>query len=290
MDTTAELVWHAFLQSSPLDQRHRLLHLLSPELFNEINQLPSPSSDPTKGVEPVEGELSKIHFSWLAPLLRSFSEHEIKLFVSCLTPQQIKDLKTALLLSNTLPTLSTMGTVYLQKTLFNMLTETELIPISCLPIHPLNSLLELTFEELLSLIDLLSMHDLSVEIRHIIETAKLKEIYSLLSKAQITFLKTLLHKKETVLFKKMGLSHWKGDREMFRSMLLQRGVNRIAKALYGCNPSLLWYIAHRLDTEKGRLLMHLCTALDHPRASTLLSEQVIELIHAIKNNNPLQNL
>ncbi len=290
MDTTATLVWHAFIHSSPPDKRNRFLHCLSPELSEEINQLPLPSFDIHKGIEALEEELPKIHFSWLAPLLRSFPENEIKLFLSCLTGEQIKDLKQALLLSNTLPVPSTIGAAYLRKTLFHFIAEPQLIPVSCLPADPLNSLLELTHEELISLIDLLSMHDLSVEIRHIIETSKLKDIHSLLSKAQTAFLKTLLHKKEAVSFKKMGLQNWKGDREALRAMLLQRGINRIAKALYGRSPSLLWYVAHRLDAEKGQLLINLCTALDHPRASVLLSEQVVELIGAIKTNNPVQSL
>lgn len=134
------------------------------------------------------------------------------------------------------------------------------------------------------------MHDLSVEIRQIIETAKLKQIYALLTKPQTTFLKTLLHKKEAVTFKKMGLIAWRGDKDALRSLLLQRGLNRIAKSLYGRHPSLLWHVAHRLDAEKGQLLLNLCTALDHPRASSLLSEQVVELVHALKSNNPPQNL
>ena len=171
-----------------------------------------------------------------------------------------------------------------------MIATEDLIPIACLPADPLNCLLHLSLPELLSLIDLLSMHDLSVEIRYIIETSKLKEIYALLTKAQTTFLKTLLHKKEAVTFKKMGLIGWNGEREALRLLLLQRGVNRVAKSLYGKHSSLLWHIAHRLDIEKGQLLIKLCTALDHPRASAILCEQVIELVSALKSNNPSQNL
>jgi hypothetical protein len=290
MDTTAKIVWHAFLQSSPQDRRSALLRCLSPELSKELEHLPTCSHDPRKGIEPLEEFLSQIHFSWLAPFLRSLPENEIKLFLCCLTPEQIKGLKQSLLLSNTLPSPTSIGKTYLKKTLFDQIADTELIPISCLPADPLNVLLELSSEELSSMIDLLSMHDLSIEIKHVIETTKLKQIHGLLSKAQMTFLKTLLHKKEPVSFKKMGLLNWKGDPEALRSMLLQRGINRIAKALYGRDPSLLWHVAHRLDSEKGQLLINLCTALDHPRASLLLSEQVIELINALKHNNPPQSL
>jgi hypothetical protein len=290
MDTTAQIVWRSFLESCPLDKQNILFHYLSPGLLNEIKQLSPVSIDPRKGIEPLEEELSQIHFSWFAPILRSFPESEIKLFTSCLTPEQIKGLKQSLLLSTTPPLPSNLGTSYLKKTLFELIASPDLIPIACLPNDPLNALLDLTPHELFSLIDLLSMHDLSVEIRHIIETTKLKEIYALLSKAQTTFLKTLLHRKEPVSFKKMGLTNWKGDKAALQILLSQRGINRVAKALFGHHPSLLWHIAHRLDIEKGQLLIKLCTALDHPRASALLGEQVIEMIHAIKNNNPPSSL
>ncbi|MBS0603505.1 MAG: hypothetical protein JSS60_00545 [Verrucomicrobia bacterium] len=290
MDTTALIVWQSFLRTSPADRRTSLLRCVSPELSAELDTLPALSFDPREGFEPLEEELSRIHYSWLAPFLRSLPENEIKLFLSSLTPEQIKGLKQSLLLSNMLPTPSPLGKSYLKKTLFEMIAAEDLLPISCLPEDPLNGLLDLSQTELASLIDLLSMHDLSIEIRHIIETSKLKEINSLLTKAQTTFLKTLLHKKEPVSFKKMGLLGWKGDKDGLRSMLLQRGINRIAKSLYGKNASLLWHVAHRLDAEKGQLLIKLCTALDHPRASALLSDQVVELMSALKNNNPQQNL
>ena len=69
------------------------------------------------------------------------------------------------------------------------------------------------------------------------------------------------------------------------STLEQRGINRLAKALYKEEPSLAWYIAHRLDADRGALLMKLCTPLDHPRAAILLSEQVTDLIQSIKNQD-----
>ncbi len=290
MDTTALIIWQSFLQASPADRRSSLLRCISEELSKELQALPAFSLEYQLEFESPEEELSKVHYSWLAPFLRSLPENEIKLFLSSLAPEQIKGLKTSLLLSNTLPSPSSMGRTYLRKTLFEMIAIDDLVPASLLPADPLNGLLDLSQEELASLIDLLSMHDLSIEIRHIIETSKLKEIYGLLTKAQTTFLKTLLHKKEPVSFKKMGLLSWKGDREGLKSMLLQRGINRIAKSLYGKSPSLLWHVAHRLDSEQGQNLMKLCTALDHPRASALLTEQVVELMSALKNNNPPQNI
>ncbi len=195
MDTTALILWQSYLQSTSADRREVLLRCLTPECIAEFEALPFISLEREKSIEPPEEALSKIHYSWLASFLRSLPENEIKLFLAPLTPEQIKGLRQTLLLSSTLPTPSALGKEFLQKTLFETIAAEDLLPISLLPQDPLNGLLDLTFEELNSLIDLLSMHDLSIEIRHIIETSKLKEIYGLLSKAQTTFLKTLLHKR-----------------------------------------------------------------------------------------------
>lgn len=289
MNNTATLVWHAFLLSAPAPSREALKHCLSQDLLDELSHSSSASEAIVKGGIAEEDEVLQIHYSWYAPFLRTLRENDIKLFLSCLAPQQIKGLKEMLLLTNGLPTPSPMGADFLKRTLFQSLAGEEVVPVSCLPASPLNALLDLSFAEMNSLIELLSMHDLSVEIRHIIETSKLKKIYSVLTKAQSTFLKTLLHKKEAVSFKKMGLVNWKQDTESLRYMLMQRGLNRIAKALHQSHPSLLWHIAHRLDAEKGTILTKLCAPLDHPRAALLLSEQVVELALAIKNNNPLQS-
>ncbi len=282
MDTTALTVWHSLLQTAPEQSA-----LLSRDLAAELQQLPKLSIDPHHPQMNFDDELSRIHFTWFSPFLRSLPENEIKLFTSALSPEQIKGLKQILLFSNSLPAPSPLGKEYLRNTLWETLTPSEdLIPPSSLPQNPLNTLLELSPKEFSSLIDLLSMHDLSIEIRQIIETSKLKSIYSLLSKPQNAFLKTLLHKKEPVSFKKMGLLNWKGDRHSLKSLLFQRGINRIAKALYGHHPSLIWYVAHRLDSEEGQQLMTLCIPLDHPKAAQILSDQVVELIHALKSNNP----
>lgn len=285
MDNTALIVWHSFLQSAPPGQQKALLSCISPSFLVQLQAQPLPAQSIEQGISPEEKELSHIHYSWLAPYLRSLPEYEIKLFLSALTPVQVKGLKQLLLFTNAIAAPSALGKAYLEKTLYEMVAPEDLVPIDFLPEDPLNILLTLSSSEWNFLIDLLCMHDLSVEIRQIIETSKLKEIYASLTKAQTSFLKTLLHKKEPVTFKKMGLASWKKDKDVLRSMLLQRGINRLAKALYGRHPSLLWHAAHRLDAEKGELLMKLCTSLDHPKASGLLSKQVLELVNAFKTHH-----
>jgi hypothetical protein len=281
MNKNALILWHSFLQAAPSLDQNALANALQPDLLEEIKTSPAVSLEGI-GTLPPEEELDHIHYSWFSPFLRTLPEREIKLFLASLTSIQVKGLKQSLLLSNTLPSLSLPGKTYLKQVLLTWIAKEEPVPTYCLPPNPINHLLDLTTQELLSLIDLLSMHDLSVEIRQIIDTTKLKHIYSLLTKAQTSFLKTLLHKKEPLSFKKIGLQNWQGDLDMLSAMLTQRGINRIAKALYPYQSSLAWHVAHRLEIGKGQLLLKLCAPLDHPKACTVLKEQVVELINAFK--------
>ncbi len=284
MDPTVALVWHAFLESVHPHVRNDLLKSLTPAMSAQLNNAPLPKLPVSQGTGLPEDQIDHIHGSWFTPFLRTLAENDIHAFLSCLTPLQIETLQKALLSTAPLLRLSPLGSTYLRQTLFYKIADTTLPPVSCLPEDPLNALLELSPAEFNSLIELLSMHDLSLEIRQIIETKKLKEIHSVLTKSQEAFLKTLLHKRESVSFKKMGLSHWAGDQEALRSLLLQRGLNRIAKALFEKSPHLLWYLSHRLDAEKGKSLLSLCTAVDHPQAAQILATEVLELVHAIKNH------
>jgi hypothetical protein len=284
MDKSAAVACYAFLEKLPPEKRRALLKHVPEEQAKIFSTPQEFHGDPCIEMAPIENELTHVHFSWLAPFLRSLPEGDIKLFLGCLTDKQQHGLKHSLLFSNHIPTISELGKLFLRRQLFSSLFGQEnLLPLSCLPKATINTLLIMQYEELLSLIDLLSMHDLSVEIRQIIDTTKLKRIYAALSQPQTNFLKTLLYRKEPVIFKKLELTKWDGHTDTLLSTLEQRGINRLAKALYKEDPSLLWYIAHRLDSDRGAMLTKLCTPLDHPRAAFLLSEQVTDLIQSLKN-------
>lgn len=279
MKKASLIAWRSFLESKgdvvPSDS-------LSEPLCSALVQTQDVPLESLYECAPVEDCLNGIHYSWFPPFLRTLPEREIQLFLVCLSPGQIQGLKQALLLSSSIPQVLPFGREFLRQTLFKSIAQQDIVHTCLLPQDPLNQLLNLSYEQLLSLIELISMHDLSLEMRHIIDTMKLKSIYSHLTKAQVNFLKTLLHKKESIAFKKMQISHWQGDNDTLNGMLVQRGLNRIAKALYPKNRDLLWHIVHRLDAERGEMLLKLCTPIDHPKAATLLEEQVMELIQAIK--------
>lgn len=289
MDKCAWMICNAFLQKHPQDEIKKLCSYLPAQKKQELAGLLPPSMDPTAGVTPIGEILATIHFSWFTPYMRSLTENEVRLFTSCLPDEQSRGLKKNLLLSSALIPLSEMGKTFLQQTLFEKLLDGQPAPLppECIPITPIHPLLQLSFSELIRLIDLLGLHDLAVEIRQIIDTMKIKKIYSLLTEEQQQHLKTLTQTKEAVTFKRIALSKWDGNPEQLKSIIHQRGLNRLAKALHGADESLAWYLSHRLDQERGAILLKLRTPLEHPRAVNALIDQILDAINtAIKHKTP----
>lgn len=284
MSAAAQIVCKAFLLKADPSKQDALLRYLPEEQQQALAETPTTSyKDVTLGILPVEERVGAIHYSWFTPPLRSLPSNEIRLFLSALSPTQSKGVEKELLFSNELSTLSPVARTFLQKKLWEMVLDKrgEILPIECLPDSSLNPLVELEYPMLLKLIDLLGLHDLAIEVRQIIETAKLKKIQAALSPQEAAFLKILLHRKEPLAFQRMGLQKWDGDRSTLRPLLHQRGLHRLAKALYGKEKSLLWHLCHRLDKERGELLMKFSTPLEHVRAQEILASQVIELLKGI---------
>lgn len=284
MNFISASVCKAFLQRSSPESQTRLLSFLPADEQTEIKELPSAFyGDPAAGFSSEDKRLNLVHHSWLSPHLRSLSESEVRLFLSSLSEAQIKGLKKTLLFSNSLLSLNPLALPFLRKAVWEMVAGSEeIVPLECLPASSLNSLLDLDSFELLTLIDLLGLHDLALEVKQIIETSKLKKISQALSPQEQAFLKELLQRKEKVSFKRMSLQKWEGDTHTLRSLLHQRGINRLAKALFVRHPSLLWYVSHKLDVERGQMLLKLAEPLEHPQAADLLAEQVEEALVSIQ--------
>ncbi|PWU14823.1 MAG: hypothetical protein C5B45_03875 [Chlamydiae bacterium] len=279
MDKVAFYTLRSLIMSS--QKKRDLLTCLSEELQAEIHTSHGEDIEITDTASSMCKQLDAIHFSWFVPYLRSLTEKEAKLFISCLPTQQTQELKEALMLSQSFPKPTALAKKYLTQELFKTIAPESLIPCCFLPQHPLLTLLDLNTTQLNTLIELLAMHDLVVEIPQIISTQKLKLIDSALTKEQSHYLKNLLSQKEPVIFKKIGLSEWNADLDVLKNALTQRGINRLAKAIYPIHASFTWYISHHLEMEKGKLLTKLSTATNAPQAADLLKNQILLLIKTL---------
>lgn len=204
--------------------------------------------------------LEKVHWSWFLPAIKLYPESEQKLFLSALNPHSEKNLAKVLTLSIGGSDVTEIGRSFLRKILLDSLTgpKDDLLPINYLPRSPLNRLLKLTKKELTSLIDHLSLYDLAIELRQIVETKILKKIYSLLSEGERMTLKALTGHKESFSLGKLGLERWDGSEELLRTLLHKRGLTRFGAGLSGQDPDFVWYICHQLDIGRGSALYKLC--------------------------------
>lgn len=204
--------------------------------------------------------LDQVHWSWFLPTLKTHAEQDQKYFLSSFSTSAAESLGAELQLSFSKDEISKVGKKYLQQILIHSLVgfDEKLLPQEYLPPSPLNQLLVLSKKELTRFISLLSIHDLGLEMRQIVETKILKKIYSFLNDDEKHFLKTVMTQKEPYSWPKMGLDKWEGTEEAFKHLLHKRGLNRLATALSGQDPDLIWHVCHQLDIGRGSALFKLC--------------------------------
>lgn len=286
MTLSTRIVLHAYLQECPAQERERLMKCLAPAEREAVATTPKTFGNPLKSNEDPKKLLAWIHTSWITPFLRTLSEKEIGLFLASLSPEKITAVGKDLLYTGKIPELSELGKRFLRATLCRYLTSEvdDLLPIECLPESPLNDLVALPTKVIVEFLDLLGLHDLSVEMKQIIDRQKLTKIEEALTPSQLQYLKILLQSHEPIAFTQMGLASWNGEKEKLKTLVRQRGANRLAKALYGQNPSLTWYVFHRLDVEKALMVRKLSSPVGNPRAEQVLIQQVVELINYTHNN------
>jgi len=231
-----------------------------------------------------EDLLDCVHFSWLAPYLRTHSTHDLPFLLAALNPAQKEGLEKLLGYRNGVPPLEPIAKRHLRTHLRSVATQNQsLIPLSCLPESPLNPLAELEEKRLLKLIRFLGLHDLSLEMRQIIATATLKKIFHSLAKDEGEYLNSLLLHREPLVFKRLFLEKWDGTKENLENLLEERGLQRLAHALQFASPSLSWYITHRLDIQLASTLLSYTEKPSHTRAESLLTGQIEKILPLLQN-------
>lgn len=268
------MVCKGFLERCPADVQTSLAALLPPSLQIALEELSAANI-----TEPAKSDLlAQIHPTWLAPLLRTLSEQEIRFCLSGINGNQGKALKTLLGFSNGLATLKPLARTFIRSFLLGQLTAgTDLLPAEAIPDVPLKSLLDLGPKQLHELILFLGLHDLSIEMHQIIETAKLKKIYSSLPEPQADYLKNLTSQREPLIFKRLFLEEWNGEKETLQKLLEERGLARLGAALWQSDAQLIWHLTHRMDLNLATRLLKACVEPSQPRAQKILHDQINQI-------------
>lgn len=282
MSQASYIVFRSLVERS---NKSSLIRTLSQSEQEKVRHLSPLKKDPFIYPLSTEERLKGIHYSWMVTFLEPFANDDKILLLSSIEKEQAEKLKKHFKLSALSLPLKKKGKEYLTQALYAWLIsdQKELLPIEFLPEHPLNPLLELSKKELQALVDYLGLRDLALELKHVIKADQIKKIQKTLSKKAQEHLKKQMKKKDLISFARLNLDGWNGDEEKMKAILHHRGFNRLAKALFGCHPSLLWHLSHRLDTGRTKILRKFYADIKNDEAKQILINQTLELIPLVKD-------
>ena len=284
MNTSSWIVFKNLFQRLSPEKQQALRPFLSSEDQEQLKELSEHKQISFDTLLSLKKRLANIHYSWFIPFLEPFSERDKVHILSAIEPSQAEKLKTLLSISDQVKPLQFHALNYLQETLFSYLTsdQEEFILEEFLPNHPLNPLLLLSKNQLQMLANYLGLHDLALELKHVVKAEQIKNIQKVLTPPERDYVKQLLKKKEPVSFARLNLDQWDGNEDKLKNILHHRGFNRLGKALFGCHPSLLWHLSHRLDTGRTKILRKFFTEMNNKQAQEKLIHQILELMEFIK--------
>lgn len=219
-----------------------------------------------------------IHWSWFIPFLEALDSTDRKTFLLAFSPSIQKSVAKHFSIQHN-PTHTTAFTnQYLRKVLVDSVTKTPPLGMHLLPESGLNLLLKIEKKKFTELIDILSLFDLSAEIRHVVETKTLKKIYSFLKEEEVQFLQQIAGQKEPYAAAQIQLDKWDGTEISLRKTMHKIGLTRLGSALSGQDDNLIWYVIHRLDSGRGQTLEKLCKQETSSQVASWLTDQLKELL------------
>ncbi|QVL57589.1 MAG: hypothetical protein KFB93_00500 [Simkaniaceae bacterium] len=276
--------WVSFRHLLELRGKSSFLQYLSPSEQEKFQSIPSSKGDPFAHSYSMADRLQRVHYSWLITFLEPFAESDKEMILSSLDESQATRLRKYFKVKEASFPLKSGAKSYLVKAVYEWLIsdQKEFLPIEFLPDHPLNPLVNLSKNELQTLVDYLGLHDLAIELKHVIKSEQIKKIQKVLTQGERNYLKKQIKVKEPITFARLNLDGWNGDGEKLKAILHHRGFNRLAKALFGCHPSLLWHVCHRLDTGRTKILRKFFTDIKNDEAHTALINQTLGLIPLVQ--------
>ncbi len=229
--------------------------------------------------------LMSIHYSWIIPYLETYTKEDAHAFASLFPESTYTKISEALHLPQNPMKLTHIGQRFYAQTLYRMIAieSPQYIPIELLPQHPLDVLLSLSKTKLHLTFDYLGLHDLAVDLKKMVQSHTMKSIHAALTPSKRTYVGKVMKEGEPITFKYLELDLWDGNEKQLANTLHLRGINRVSKALFGCHPSFLWHIRHRLDTGRAKMLDHFCINPKNEKMQQTLSSQVLKVIEHVSN-------
>jgi hypothetical protein len=232
-----------------------LLKFLLAEEKRQIEKLSTPFFDEKLNTLAQKSLIDFVHYSWFMPILKKYSDNEKACFLTIFSKSNAQKLQNTLNIPHSSEEPSPIAKKFLLNILISFLlpSDNDLLSINFLPSSPLNFLILKTKEELIEIIDYLSLFDLHKAFSQIVNRDILDKINNFLSPNQKQFLKSNL--KEPFYFPPLNLKTWDGNMPSLQNILHKRGLLRFKMAMFQQDKSFVWYISHMLDIGRGGVLM-----------------------------------
>lgn len=265
-----------------------ILKGLPDELSERVQQLHINSTFIKPALNTPEDAIQQIHYSWFLKKIEKFSPEKQALLLSIIPKSQASKIRK--ILNSPTPSSSATQSFVISKKmshfllnqLYRELDIEEITPVTYLPQTIMTPLASLSKDDLIKLIDYLGLFDLSQEISRIVSKQLLEKLFQSLSQKKCIFLKECLRHKDKLETERLRLEHWDGSPEKLTKLLHHKGLLRLAYALSGQEPDLLWHISHTLDSGRGEKLMRYYSKTEIPAVTESLKKQVIKVLDFLK--------
>ncbi|MDB6081895.1 MAG: hypothetical protein JWO53_1167 [Chlamydiia bacterium] len=263
-----------------------LIKLLPEERQKELESYASVAANNPLSLLPSSGNwIEYIHYSWLETPLSTVPQN-LKSCIIAALPHEQKE-KISQRAEVTPPSEEQMHYAesvknFLLNYLYKAWDDKNVLPRDLLPDCPLSPLLTCTKTEIVDIIDLLAMHDLAEEIRHIVDKKLIQAIVVNLTLLQQKYLKICLHQKSKIPIPPLNIREAHKDKKAFIIALHRRGLKRLSIAISGLPADFLWHITHTVDTGRGKILMSQYQPTEIATTTAVTQLQVLQIIQFIK--------
>lgn len=226
--------------------------------------------------------LNRVHFSWFMDYLKLFPSETVQAFLTVLTPTQSRGLSQQLNIPIKPIKLPYFSRLFLLSLLKQHLKDEEILPLSLIPTHPFNQLIDLPWKYLVHMIDLLGIYDLAAEMKVIIDNKVISHVRSALSIDQQKFLDYVSKTAIKWYSPKIGMKQLAGDPKILCSQIHQRGLIRFAHALRRLSESTKWHIIHKLDVGRAEVVKKTLKGPLDDKAIDILTHQMENVLGMMK--------
>ncbi len=222
--------------------------------------------------------LQKIHYSWLASPLQKSSILYRKMCLSSLPATQGEPLAALLQLPTPRAPLPAPLREFVLNDLKKKVIPDSILPEELLPATDANSLLALTKNHLIKLIDLLGIFDLSTEVKQTVDKRLIEKIGGALNEEEIKVLQFAKSQQTKGTPSRFDLHLWDGSRKHLFALLHKKGLERLAKAIADQEPSFIWNLVHKMDEGRGSAILQYLKTNQEAHLASYFRKQATQLI------------